>query len=147
MTAESDLERRIRILEDIEAIKKLKAKYWASVDSHNWEALAECMTEDLVFENPFFGKMEGRDFVVKVLKRSMRNVKTCHQGHNPDIEITGEATATGKWSLNDRVEGPDRTISTGYGIYQDEYVKKNGTWKIKTSILNYIFPVVPPKTA
>jgi hypothetical protein len=74
------------------------------VDVQRWEELAECYTEDAVFSSPFFGTMERRDYIIKVLKRSMRGVKTSHQGHNPDIEIIDSTRARGRWSLNDRVE-------------------------------------------
>ena len=139
MSAISDLERRIQVLEDKEAIKKLKAQYWHSVDNKQWDNLAECFTEDVVFESPHLVKMEGRDFIVKVLKRAMKNVKTAHQGHNPVIEITVDNTASGRWALNDRVELPDNKFFQGYGYYEEEYVKENGSWKIKTSKLTYIF--------
>ena len=66
-------------LEDIEAIKKLKARYWNSVDGKRWEQLSECLTEDFEFENPHLGKMEGRSFVVGVLKKVMKTATTAHQ--------------------------------------------------------------------
>jgi ketosteroid isomerase-like protein len=134
-----ELEQKIQVLEDIEAIKKLKAKYWSSVDAQQWEALADCCSEDMVFENPFFGRMEGRDYIIKVLKRAMRNVKTAHQGHNPDIDIVDNSSAQGTWALNDCVGQADQQFTRGYGRYEDDYVKENGAWKIKKSALTYVF--------
>jgi ketosteroid isomerase-like protein len=135
----ADLGRKIQVLEDIEAIKKLKAKYWNSVDTKQWDKLADCYTEDVVFESPQLGMMEGRDFIVKVFKRAMKNVKTAHQGHNPEIDITGDATATARWALNDRVELVGGTFFQGYGHYDEDYIKQDGCWKIKRSKLTYIF--------
>jgi hypothetical protein len=134
-----DLERRILVLENIEAIKKLKARYWYCVDTKQWEILAECYTDDAVFESPFLGKMEGSNFIVKVLKRAMKNIKTAHQGHNPEIEIVDETNARGRWALNDRVEMPDNRFLKGYGYYEDDYIKENGIWRIKKSVLIYTF--------
>jgi hypothetical protein len=139
MSTLAELERRIQILEDIEAIKKLKVKYWTSVDNKQWDSLTDCLAPDFVFESPMLGRLEGRDFTVKVLKRAMRNTATAHQGHNPDIEITGETTAQGRWALNDRVQLPDGKFFGGYGRYEEEYVKENGAWKIRFSRLAYIF--------
>ncbi len=87
MSTLADLEKKIRVLEDIEAIKRLKARYWNSVDTKQWDDLADCYSEDVVFECPYLGEMEGREFIIKVLKRSMKNVKTSHLVHTPYIEI------------------------------------------------------------
>jgi len=134
-----ELERKIQEYHDIEAIKKLKARYWRSVDTQQWDVLADCLAADIIFESPFFDCMEGRTYVVKVLKRAMRNVRTFHQGHNPEIEITDGSSANGKWALNDCVETADKQFSKGYGRYDDEYVKDGGAWKIKKSVLTYVF--------
>lgn len=139
MNTISDLERKIQVLEDIEAIKKLKAKYWNSVDTKQWDNLADCYTEDVVFDSPHLGRMEGRDFIVKVLKRAMKNVKTAHQGHNPEIEIIDNITAKGRWALNDRVEMANNKYFKGYGHYEEDYIKENGAWRINNSKLTYIF--------
>jgi len=134
-----ELERKVQELQDIEEIIKLKARYWRSVDTQQWDILAECFTENIIFESPFFDCMEGKTYVVKVLKRAMTNVKTFHQGHNPEIEITDRSSARGRWALNDCVETGDRQFSKGYGRYEDEYVKDGGAWKIKKSVLTYVF--------
>ena len=134
-----DIERKIQTLEDIESIKRLKARYWNSVDNKQWENLADCLTTDIIFESPQLGVMEGRDYIVKVLKRATRTVKTAHHGHNPEIEIVDENTARGRWALNDRVETAYNKSQKGYGHYEEDYVKEDGSWKIKRSKLTYIF--------
>ena len=139
MSSLSDLERKIQTLEDTEAIKKLKARYWYYVDNKQWDNLADCYAEDVVFESPQLGKMEGRDFIIKVLKRVLRNIKTAHQGHNPEIEIHSDTTAWGRWALNDHVETSDNRYFKGHGTYEDEYVKDSGSWRIKKSNLTYTF--------
>ncbi len=138
-TAVLQLERKIQELQDIEAIKKLKARYWNSVDAQRWDDLADCFVEDTVFETSFFGRMEGKNHIIRVLKRAMKNVKTAHQGHNPEIEIISDSAASGRWALNDCVGTLGRQFSRGYGRYEDDYVKDNGAWKIKKSVLSYTF--------
>ena len=137
MDYNTELERRIQVLEDIEAIKRLKAKYWHCVDGKDWDGLGDCLAEDFVFDNPHLGVMEGRDYVVKVLKKIMKDVTTSHQGHTPEIDIISEAVAVGRWALNDRVETPDKGFFSGRGIYQEEYIKVDGRWKISRSKLTY----------
>lgn len=134
----SDLERRIQRLEDIEAIKKLKINYWNSVDNKLWEELADCFAEESVLEVPLLPRYEGRDAIVGFIKESMEDATSAHQGHNADIEITGDATAKGKWALNDYVEFPGNAFFKGYGHYEEEYVRVNGRWTIGSLKLSYV---------
>ena len=138
MSELTDLEVRLQNLEDIEAIKTLKAKYWNSIDSKQWDSLSECYAEDVVFDDAHFGRLEGRDYIVKVLKRAMKNIRTSHHGHNPEIEIITNTSARGRWAMNDCIEIPDQRTMQGYSFYQDEYIKVNGFWKIKKSKLTYL---------
>ena len=46
MTTVAELEARIRVLEDIEAIKRLKAKYWRCVDRKLWSELEDVFGKD-----------------------------------------------------------------------------------------------------
>ena len=40
------LEKRIQALEDIEAIKRLKYKYWRCLDTKSWDEMEECFVDD-----------------------------------------------------------------------------------------------------
>ena len=44
---ETDLEKRIRRLEDREAIKELKARYWYCIERKLWNELPDLFTEDV----------------------------------------------------------------------------------------------------
>ena len=57
---EKDLERRIRILEDIEEIKKLKSTYVYLLDERDWDAVLTCFAEDPKINYGVFGTYEGR---------------------------------------------------------------------------------------
>ena len=49
--AEADLQRRIKVLDDIEQIRRLKAQYFAHCDdNYNPDALAEMFVEDAVWD-------------------------------------------------------------------------------------------------
>ena len=50
MAESTDLEARIRVLEDIEAIKKLKSKYFRCIDKKLWDELGECFSESAVLD-------------------------------------------------------------------------------------------------
>jgi len=122
-------------LQEIERIKRLKYRYFRTLDQHNWNELAECFAEDAV-TNYDSGKysFQGKKNIIDFLKQYMDRptLITQHQAHHPEIDLTGDTTAKGIWYLQDIVIDLDaNTTLRGAGFYHDEYVKINGEWKIK----------------
>ena len=135
----NDVERRIRVLEDIEAIRKLKSKYWRCVDRKLWDEIVGCFTEDMVL-SVLSKLIEGRNACVQFLKETLAQTVSAHQGHQAEIEIITESTARATWALNDLLLDMQPGVNfTGFGYYEDEYVKEDGNWKIKRSKVAYYF--------
>ena len=139
MTKLNDLEARVRTLEDMEAIRKLKSKYWRCIDNKLWDELADCFAEDMVLS--FMSKsIEGKSACIQFLKEVLSQAVSAHQGHQAEIEITSGSTAKAIWTLNDLLLDVQPGVNyTGFGYYEDEYVKENDTWKIKRSKVTYRF--------
>jgi hypothetical protein len=140
MSQPTHLEARIGVLEDIEAIKKLKAKYWYYVDGKLWNELETCFVEDAAADYGPTIELHGRKAIMQYLKDTLGadTIVTFHEGHNPDIEITSDRTARGIWTLHDyAVMQPGRTMS-GWGHYEDEYVKQDGKWMKKSTKITRI---------
>jgi len=138
---QGDLEARIRVLEDIEAIRKLKAKYWRTIDKKLWDENLQCFTEDFVLEASGGTRVVGGRAFVEFLKGMFdrTTIVTTHQGHQAEIEITSETTARAIWVLRDHIVDWDgKTEMRGRGHYEDEYVKENGAWKIRHTTLTYL---------
>jgi len=133
---ETNLETRIRILEDVEAIKKLKARYWYCLERKLWNDLREVFTEDVI-DYLGDGKIgcQGKKDVVKHLVDLLDGGGVnLHRGHSPMIEVTGDTTAIGKWDAYVYMEF-DPLAKRGHelwGSYEDEYAKEEGKWKIKS---------------
>ena len=135
-----ELRARVRALEDIEAIRKLKARYWLSVDRKLWDEFGECFTEDAVMDVPPVTHWQGRKEIVQSLSKVLVSFITVHQGHHADIELTSDTTARAIWAMYDNLQ--DNRLNTkmeGFGFYEDEYVKENGRWKIKKLKLTRFF--------
>jgi len=130
MTAQ-DLESRITRLEDIEAIKQLKARYCEICDDmHNPDRINSLFVEDGIWESPAFGKAEGHA-AIRELFQSFRDMFSFSQHNitNPIIEVNGNK-ATGIWYIM----GPWNYTEDGRNIwmtarYDDDYVKVDGVWK------------------
>ena len=141
MADKSDLEKRIRVMEDIEAIKKLKAKYFRCVDKKLWEEMETVLTEDAVADYGMgIELLQGRKAIIEFLKKNLDrdSMISVHQGHNPEIEITSDTTAKGVWVLNDRLIIQTIATLNGWRYYEDEYVKVNGEWKKKSTKITNI---------
>ncbi|HYD48118.1 MAG TPA: nuclear transport factor 2 family protein [Terriglobales bacterium] len=124
----------MHILEQIEAIKRLKYRYFRCLDCKDWETLAECFTADatVAYDSGKFS-FSGRSEVMGFLRGALgsREVISLHQGHHPEVEISGEI-ATGIWYLEDYlIFVPTNTRIRGAGFYRDEYLCEGGVWKIK----------------
>jgi len=140
----SDLERRVRVLEDIEAIKRLNYRYWRHLDLKEWDQLAECFAADATVSYGE-GKYQfaGVEAIIGFLRESLGKETgsvTIHQGHHPEIDLTSDTTAKGTWALYNYMfnRKQNRGIRIG-AYYQDDYVKIGGDWKFKHIGYTYIF--------
>ena len=60
----AQIEQRVQVLEDVNAIRHLKARYAASCDDqYNPDGLAALFTEDAVWESQGLGRFEGREAI------------------------------------------------------------------------------------
>ncbi len=127
----AELEQRITRLEDIEAIKQLKALYCEICDDmHNPDRIASVFAEDAIWESADFGKAQGHD-AIRELFRGFQKMFSFSQHNimNPRIEVNGDR-ATGIWYIM----GPWTHSENNREIwmtarYDDDYVKIDGEWK------------------
>lgn len=134
----------------IEEIRNLKAKYWRGVDSGDGALVRSILAEDCVLDyvgcctDPVTGidhmpqmnvVMKGRDSWQTENLEGPRIV-TVHQGHQAEIEVTGDTTASAIWVFTDRFfipPGGAFTRLTGYGHYHETYECCGGKWYLKTT--------------
>jgi uncharacterized protein (TIGR02246 family) len=124
-------------MDDVEAIRQLKARYFRTMDAKDWVAMREVFADDVVMDTTGAGGrvVTGGDEFVAALTKVLSGAVTVHHGHMPEIALTSPTTATGIWALHDIVIWPDGTRLEGYGHYHETYEKTDGAWRIKTSTL------------
>jgi len=127
----AELEKRLTRMEDIEAIKQLKALYCDICDDlHNPDRIASVFAEDAIWESGDFGKAQGHA-AIRALFADFKKMFSFSQHNlmNPRITVDGDR-ATGIWYMM----GPWTYAESGeekwFALrYDDDYVKINGEWK------------------
>jgi bile-acid 7alpha-dehydratase len=138
-----EFEARLTVLEDTEAIKKLKAKYFRCLDGKLWDELAECFTENATTSYAD-GQycLQGKNQIMEFLRAGLGRVSFFgfHQGHHPEVEITSSTTAKGVWSAHYYMIDSEarKTMHCGC-FYYDDFAKENGRWKISSTGYTRIF--------
>jgi uncharacterized protein (TIGR02246 family) len=134
-------------LDEIEAIKQLKARYFRLMDTKQWAAYGEVFTEDaqLAASPDPNETFTGRTEIVRRVSAALREATTVHHGHMPEIELTGPDSATGIWAMYDFVELP-KLVLHGWGHYHEEYAKQGGAWRIRRSRLTRLRLEITPKS-
>jgi hypothetical protein len=124
-------------LAEIEAIKRLKARYCRLLDTKDWTAWRAVFTDDFHSDTSQAGgkTIEGADDFVAFVRKNLGTQPTVHQVHAPEIELTSATTARGVWALNDIVRLAPGLNLNGFGHYQETYEKAGGQWRIKSSKL------------
>lgn len=128
-----NLEKRVQLIEDVEAIKKLKHQYCHYCDAnYDADGIAALYTQDAIWEGTGIGKFEGREAIRTFFKGASKSFKfAVHNVMNPIIDVQGDR-ATGEWYFMGPFKfraGPQaRWLALQY---KDDYVKVNGQWKYK----------------
>lgn len=148
MTDVADLEARLRALEDVQAIQRLKHRYLRSLDTKAWDELAETLAEDATTAYAD-GKLrfQGREAIVAFLKSTPLAQPDgfigVHHGLQPEIDLTGPDSARGTWALYNYLIHK----GTGQGLrlcafYDDEYRRIGGVWRIQSTGYRRVFEEV-----
>ena len=124
-------------MDDIEAIRRLKARYFRTMDTKQWDEMRLVFTDGVVIDTTDSGGgiISGADAFMAFLRDTLGDVVTVHHGHMPEIELTSATTATGIWALQDLLVWPNGTRLQGYGHYHETYEKVGGEWRIASSTL------------
>ena len=136
-----ELEKRVRVLEDTEAIRNLKARYAAYCDdSYDADNIADLFTEDAIWESEGIGRFEGRE-AIREFFRGASKIYTfaIHYSLNPHIEVNGH-TARARWYLfMPCIVAEGNKAMWRAGIDNEEYVCMNGEWKFTRKTATRLF--------
>lgn len=144
-----DLEVRIQKLEDIEAIKQLKARYWFACDQRDAQGIKDCFVDDkLLIDFGFIGQFTDiNKFISLFLEMTDKPSHIdLHHGLAPEIEITNAVSAKGRWRMQFQlIETQTQVVQFMGGYYQDTYRKDEGGWKIETTEYTLTFNLMMQK--
>jgi hypothetical protein len=127
------LEQRINRLEDLEAIKQLKARYCEICDDdHNPERITSIFAEDGVWEGRGIGKARGHAEIRRLFEGFQKAISySQHMVLNPVIEVDGDY-AKGRWYFFGTFTFHEGNQAKWQAArYHEDYVKVNGDWKIQ----------------
>lgn len=133
------LEQRISRLEDVEAIKNLKAQYALYCDNgYDADGLVSLFVDDAAWESNAFGTYHGKQeihgFLTTLADESIK--WALHYMISPVVDVAEDGnSARGRWYLLelgtlvglDNPSTRDPVIMTAN--YDDEFVKVDGEWK------------------
>lgn len=130
----------------IEEIKRLKYRYFRTLDLKLWDEFGDCLAEDIsarygtqAMDKPLH--YDNRTDVVSFMSENLGpGIVTVHIANHPEIDVDGD-TATGSWAFEDTVIVPDfKMIIRGGGYYVDSYrLEADGKWRIAATKYERIF--------
>lgn len=128
------LEARLRALEDVEAIRQLKARYFSSCDAKDIEGMRDCFVPGKVaIDYGAIGVFDNRDQLIDVFQRlgCHDHIVEMHHGMNPEIAMVDADQARGTWGLYyHQINTQEKTLTQLGATYEDEYVRTERGWKI-----------------
>lgn len=143
------LARDIRMLKDIEEIKRLKYRYFRCIDTANLDELAGLLTDDVTAHyqgGSYTISLQGRAQLLEMVGEAFHaDAVAQHNGHHPEIDFVSDSEAKGTWYLQDVFMDFRRMVTTrGTSLYRDDYVKVDGQWKIRHTGYERLYEIVEP---
>jgi hypothetical protein len=141
------LEKKLRVIEDVEAIQRLQKIYGYYLEHWMSQEIVDLFSDapDISLELSVSGVFVGKESVRRYFFNTKPTPEFLHQmmqiGGVIDVAPNGK-TAKGRWygwGLMALPRGEGVWQGFNNGIYECEYVKENGKWKFKKIHWNRIF--------
>ena len=140
-TSPTDLANRIQRLEDIEAIRQLKARYFNACDRQDPETASHCFADgEVLIDMGHIGVFRRREEFAALYRAAgcHEYILDAHHGANAEIEIVSPDQARATWALGFRnINTQDRTVTFLSVLYHDEYACIAGEWFITCCRVEY----------
>lgn len=134
--------------QDIYPIQLLKYAYGRYLDTKDFASMCSLMTEDVTVA---YGggaiTLTGRQAVEDYLTNAMgsHTMLTSHVFSHPEITVDGDE-AHAHWALQDVVIIEDAGLAIrGASLYDDRYVRVDGTWYIKHTGYKRLYEEISPR--
>jgi uncharacterized protein (TIGR02246 family) len=124
--------------QDLDAIHRLKARYFRCLDTKDWAGFADVFTEDASMQSGPAGQppVVGRAAIADFVSASVASFVTVHHGHMPEIAFAGRDAASGIWAMFDQLRGPGGFRMDGWGHYHETYRRcADDRWRIASTRL------------
>ncbi len=139
-------------LDDINSVKKLQRAYGYYLDKGYWQEAADLFADDATLEAGVDGVYVGK---ARILERLVKEgggnpgpglpygQLNHHMQLQPVVHVSADGrTAKARWREMALLGQFQKYAAWGDGIYENEYVKDGGVWKIKTAHFypNFVAP-------
>jgi hypothetical protein len=136
-----EVRRRLVRLEDLEAIRRLKARYLNACDQQDPDRAKSCFADGEVFiDMGHVGVFRDRESFAALYRAAgcHPHILDMHHGGNSEIEHVDDTHAKGVLSLDYRnINTQEKTVTFVSLVYHDEYEKTDGQWKIRKSVSEF----------
>jgi hypothetical protein len=141
------MEKRLKVVEDIEEIKKLHIYYVDMLMACNWSEVMDCFAENAGVD---IGggtiQAQGKEAIEKLFRGHIAKHHVGKEGDvliHPIISVDGDR-AKGSWLLYMMYYHPQTFQSMFWvqGYYNCEYIRENGKWKF--SLFKFKTRIFPP---
>jgi hypothetical protein len=138
----ASLEARTARVDDVNAIENLQGSYGYYTDKMLWDEVVDLLSDDATLEIGPSGVYRGKASIRRYLdalsggkQGPLEGVLFDHFQLQPIITVAPDGqTAQGRWRLflMTGAAGSGSGGNWGEGTYENEYVKQNGVWKLRT---------------
>jgi hypothetical protein len=134
----TDLATRLQRLEDIEALRQLKARYFHACDRKDTATLRDCFVEGpLLIDYGAIGRFGTREAFLTVYEALAchPHIIDMHHGQNAQIDWGSPTEARAVWDLYFfQTNTQTGTFTQLAGSYSDRYEKHDGRWQIAETV-------------
>ncbi|WP_170860926.1 nuclear transport factor 2 family protein [Trujillonella endophytica] len=134
-------------LEAIEDITLLKGRRDRLVDTQDWVALEALHAPDYHGYNGDYPPFTSAAEMIAGVKVIMKDLRTAHHSHTPEITVHSPTTASGIWGMTGISlwqQGDEEHWFLATGHYFETYEKRDRRWLFTSRRLEYVLTKTSP---